>query len=425
MYDDKVKNLSHPQGFTTAILIIGLLSVVFRFWLWTAYESTPQIAPDSAGYLQLGIQLAETGIFGVDGRPEITRTPGYPGVIATFQKLGLGIGGLILVQSLLSLGIAVIVGTWSKRRFGPSAGALTTFLVAFNFPLNVYSLYVLTEIIFTALVTVSAILLLRSTKSEVKKLTFVLTAGLLLGVSVLVRPITVFAWVPVVIFILVFSSRKWVVTITFLLSFALSPATWVLRNYVETGQPMLSDIGTVNLLYYQSAGTLAMESGLDFDSQFLIEQARLKQWSVSLTDESFEGQQRELREKFISIAKEHPLSMVLNTARNAGLTLLGYESTELSRVLGIEYKKARTIAFFVSSLSLILGFIGAIHLWRRDREFLILSLLLFSYFVAVSAVSGVGGTRFRVPVEPILGIGVSLGLVEVKRFLKRRRLRRD
>lgn len=109
--------------------------------------------------------------------------PLYPHVLALFLRLtGDSVRGVFLLQSLLSLGTAGLLGCISARRFGALAGVATAALVAFHQPVVFFAATPMGETL--ALFLLAGALLLRERESGQARL----AAGLVLGLSALARP---------------------------------------------------------------------------------------------------------------------------------------------------------------------------------------------------------------------------------------------
>lgn len=427
------KNLLNQQTshcWIWGLALIVILGLVARGWLWEVYGASPQMAPDSFEYVELAKELARSGLF-IDrhGSPEITRTPGYPLFLAVFYRLEIDLIYVVVVQNLITLVIAAILGIWIGRTYKPKIGLLSSLLITFNFPMMVNSYFILTEAICISLVTASFFLLLGVTELGRYKYQRALLGGLTIGLAVLVRPAVAPLVIPVTLYILIYSNRRWGVLLTFLCSFALAPVSWMIRNYVEVDQFVLSDISAVNLLLYQGAGTLALVSGDDYASEFITQQKRLRE--LASEQASLRASRRPSSEKtsdtefyldlFRKIAISHPGELIAHTARNIGLTLFGFSTSQLSRVFAIDYQRARYVALSLSSLTVVFLLLGLAQLWRQDRKFCTLAVFFITHFIVIGALTGVGGTRFRIPIEPIFCIAVAHGFYCV---IGREKLRR-
>ncbi|MGH7194426.1 MAG: glycosyltransferase family 39 protein, partial [Candidatus Saccharimonadales bacterium] len=150
-----------PKECRKPILLILGLACVLRLatpLLALAFASeTPLFRePDSFGYLDVAKQLASTGRFAIDGKPEIVRTPGYP--------LLLSIGVLARHVNAVTFGVQIALGcitVWLVFRLGllcfaDRRAALAAAALLACEPLSVlYASKLLSETVFTTLVTLA------------------------------------------------------------------------------------------------------------------------------------------------------------------------------------------------------------------------------------------------------------------------------
>lgn len=404
------------------LLLILAISVVGRLVIGDLYVDIPQFMPDSNGYLTLSDQLAHTGTF-IDGSgsSESKRTPGYPGLLALFQIFDLGLTWVVVFQHFLIILTAILVGWCISQRFNQSVGLTAAFLIAANFPLAVFSNFILTEVCFVFLITSAFCLLLLNDKTheEGKKQAFtLLVVGLLTGFAVLVRPVALFLIIPMTFFVLFSYRTVFKNCLILIIAFSIVPTVWMTRNYNENGVFSISSISSINLLLYQGAGTLAIASDDDYDKAFSLYQSELRTKASAIVI-SREGTSLESKEKiqssvykefFFDILRDYPFHAALHTSRNILLTSLGYATSQIVQLFEVTPNMAFIIALSASSFSMVLFWIGMLVCWRRDKKLAILSLLYCSYFIVIPALSGVGGTRFRLPVEPIICVGMAVGI---------------
>ena len=128
------------------------LSLGLAAWVRLQFVSTGApmfVTPDSDDYLKPAYDLA-TGQ-GFD--PELRRTPLYSLFIASVLVTGGSLGTLVIVQH--ALGVLTTAATYGLGRytFGPLAGLLASLAVAVSGPLLIYEHYLMTESVFTLLLT--------------------------------------------------------------------------------------------------------------------------------------------------------------------------------------------------------------------------------------------------------------------------------
>jgi 4-amino-4-deoxy-L-arabinose transferase-like glycosyltransferase len=121
------------------------------------------------------------------GAPEIFRTPGYPAFLALLP----GLRWVVAVQALMSGAICLLIVTFVWPRWGWKAALTAGALIAFDVPSIEASSVVLTDILFSVLLTSAVIAQLWIISRGVldrKAAMMALLAALLLGMDALVRP---------------------------------------------------------------------------------------------------------------------------------------------------------------------------------------------------------------------------------------------
>ncbi|WP_419786712.1 hypothetical protein [Pseudodesulfovibrio sp.] len=372
--------------------------------------------PDTFSYLAAAQNLLEHGAFlNSDGLPDTIRTPGFPLLIALSQTLNLGLMGVIVLQHLSVFTIGCFAGVIVKR-YGPTTILFCTGLTWYNLLLAIYPNFLLSEIWFTMLTTAALTTLIVACRRKVRQAGYVAAAALLFGCAILVRPIGLFLFIPATLSLLLFlkaGQRRLI--LVFLILFSLAPISWMARNYVLTDQFTLSNITDVNLLGYQAAGTLAMRDGGDYatalerNKQELMQEASTRYAAQPTANRLSLSKIR--RSMSLDIFKAHPGSLALHLLRNTGASLLGNASTILQALTGWSQKSAMAAAGTLAAAMLLLAFFGLVLLIRNgDTRLAVVFVLFAGYYVGLAAVGGVGGSRFRIPAEPIFCILAGIAL---------------
>lgn len=162
--------------------LVLLLAAVVR--LAIALRPPPFLTPDSQGYFLPGWELANGLGFG----PELRRTPLYPFFVALVVFLfGEDLRALVLAQHGLGVVTAGLTWVLGRLAFGRLAGLTAGLGVALAGPLLIYEHYVLTESLFTGLLTLAMLLALRALRLPSRRR--LLAAGLALAAAALTRPV--------------------------------------------------------------------------------------------------------------------------------------------------------------------------------------------------------------------------------------------
>lgn len=318
------------------------------------------------------------------------------------------------VQHMLSLGMALLIGWLLIRHKAPVEAIVAGGLIAINFILILYSNFVLSEILFGFMTTTSIALLAYAPLVQGSKIKLIAIAAIIAGLSALVRPIGLFLFLPATLYIVSCLSKQRLVLLgIFFILFAMAPASWMIRNHGITGQYTLSSISDINILGYQAAGTLAIKEGGDYATAHnrINKKLMAKAYQESVATE------RPLniiyREMGLQIIKQNPVSFIQHLAQNSFTTLLGNGATHIVRLTGTSSETARLICMVYTVPALLFALYGLLICWKRHRHLAILSFLFIGYFVGITAVGGVGGSRFRIPVEPLYSMLIAFAVVDL------------
>lgn len=392
---------------------------------WALFETTPQLAPDSITYINPVHNIIETGTFaGSSGNLETKRTPGYPLLIAASFFAGWDLAGVVVAQHAMCFVMMLLIGRILYKKGGEHDALLGAGLIGCNIILTVYSNVILSEIWFTFLIII--VFYLFASFPNDRPLKFLILAGVMGGFATLIRPIGLYLGIPLGIYLLIILPRNRLVhALVFLLSFFLIPCSWMARNYDFTGHYNLSSISDINLLGYTAAGALALKEG----GNYAVVHERIKQNLLSLAEKEAKAKQLTTKERSnlykshaISIIADNPYYFIKHTVRSAAITLLGNAATYISQLFHLSQQAARGLAITYSIPALLLSLYGLSVCWRRQRQLAVISLLFISYFTAIAAVGGVGGSRFRIPVEPIFCMLMTFSIMDIAQRLKSSRL---
>ncbi len=274
---------------TVCVIALGLR--LGMFLAGPAHDVELTYYGDSPRYLELANNLLSYGVFGkaeeASGvahiplaqlrsdlgqieqrdahglRPEIFRTPGYPAFIAGARQVGLGVWGVLVLQCVLSTAGVVLVYLIGERLLGSHWAGLAAAAVVALHPADWLSANsVLSETLFT---TVMLLGLYLSVSLRGRGAWAGGGVGLVVGLSVLVRPITILLG-PAIGLWMVATDRRWrTVGIAAVLSAcSLLPAgLWMGRNASVGFGPRISSVPSFNSLFYTSAYMHIKSNGLD------------------------------------------------------------------------------------------------------------------------------------------------------------------
>jgi len=397
----------------TDILIVAAVSLLTNF-VYFACAAPDYFFPDSFTYLAPARNLLHgLGFTTGNGVIETLRTPGYPLLLAAF---GLRIVPVIIFQHLLNVALAIAIYLLVKRRLDSRFIAMAAAIFfAIDTPTLHYANKILTETLFTALLFVVFAMVLYARKLPL--------AGLLTGLLVLIRPVAILYFVAVALCLVLRRVRARTIAVYVALALVL-PVGWQLRNRHHTGVFTISSIGGINLLTYRAAGALAIEDDGDFESDIAAEMEGLQadadtEIEAKLHIADAEELPDAVRSRYYSqiawrVLRQHPRAAVMLTVRGLLVNLFDsrWEGLEIVSRLPADVVRRGLDAF--TAVVFVVAMIGAMALWRRDRDLAALIVATVIYFLLISA-GGEAEARFRVPVIPQYMIAAACGIEAVRR----------
>jgi hypothetical protein len=385
------------------------VAVLTQALLFVSLE--PEIAFDSASYMTQAESLASTGAANnARGEPDTVRTPGYPAFLAVFLAAGLGYPGAIAAQHLLWI-LVVSATTFLTFRITGSivAANVAGLITAIDVPALQATHSVLTETWATVFVALAAWQAYRAAKTG--DTANAILAGLLAGFAALIRPVAILLGVPLAVAIVIAGSREVRVRVAAIILIASLPipAIWIARNYLRTGVATFSSIGSINMLLYRAAGTLAIRDPGGVDANITRRQAELEAAACGAAALRFKrdcdsipiAQRATLyTDLAMPILLADPVAVVMQAGRAFVMIMFGGGANLISGVTGIDESRARLLALAYTAPLAILACAGIIY-WRRiDRVASWLMVLTIAYLVVMSL--GVEAySRFRVPFLPL------------------------
>ncbi|MEO0020621.1 MAG: hypothetical protein ABIK48_00400 [candidate division WOR-3 bacterium] len=356
---------------------------------------------DSQQYLLLAENLRTRGRFSWNGGPVTFRLPGYPLLLALINN---NLIVMTVLQAVLSAMSVLFAGRAGMKVFGPVAGLVGAGLLAIDIPNIAHCGMVMSEPLFVFLVT-GALLALSYGREWL--------CGTMLGMAAMTRPIGVFLFLPVAVF-LVWKRVRWQRVAVFLVCFGLLPGCWVVRNWRVWGRPGFSSNGGYNLFYAGAAEVVA--------DKLQVPLAHARVYLVERYQQELEGDNPlELGERLgrigMRVIVQEPVRFLKVYLRSAGKIIFGTKADDLVlRLVAPELRLARLgalpevlpvgvrmVIFLLSGLELVLMggtifFLFRALLRAQPRSWVWLLLTLGVYFILLAAPLGDG--RFRVPAMP-------------------------
>jgi 4-amino-4-deoxy-L-arabinose transferase-like glycosyltransferase len=221
-----------------------LISFTIKLAFILYYKNQLTLSSDDLNYIKSAVVLLQKGIFTFHNfnEPTVFVMPLFPMFLASvFKVFGWGATGLQAVrilQAILSCLTVLIAFLLAREFFNSKIAVITTFLVAYYIP-NITTVgYILTETLFTFLLSLLIYLSLLFLKVPDRKRSFLL--GIVWVLTTLCRPTTAFYPLLLFAYALLHNKIRFSYAIkmglVMSLAFVLCMSPWWIRNYLEYGE---------------------------------------------------------------------------------------------------------------------------------------------------------------------------------------------
>ena len=428
--------------FTIRRLLVGLcisvaLARALFFVITSASDPTCIFLPDSPSYLNAARALVTIGKFAVSPDqpdvPQIIRTPGYPLFLAAVLRF---VGERYHFIIFLQIGLSVLT-LWltfqiARRLWRAATIALSAAgALALDLASGLSSQEILTETIFTCVLTAAVLIGLQIMAAARPQLHLLALLSVGVAFAALVRPIAYYLIWGLLAFYIAFwrirSGCSWRMIaragLALLLPCGLMLGGWQYYNYLRIGSPIFSGIAARNLLFYRGADILAQRDSVSFET---AQQQLLAQFDpvrpAGLPRHDLAHVHRQWQQVGLRLVRQHPYLALKSQSRGAMQMLLGPGRESLAHHLrGVTARwpvSARLQTLLLFSAVLVLGCCyvsGALALWTLWRPQAPpdwwahgLLWLVILYLVGLSA-GPEAYSRFRVPVMPLLAVYAGAG----------------
>lgn len=417
--------------------------------------------PDTPTYVRPARALLELGRFAPSvaraDEPELSRTPGYPLLLAgCFRLFGPGLIAPAVLNVLFSAGTGLLASLLALRLFGPGAARVAAAIVAFEPSGFHHATVALSDTPFTFLLVLALTLVVAGLDRASGREGLYCAAGLSLALAILVRPIAYYLPVALAALLVLASPRRRALgAAALLLPCVLLVGGWQLRNHRRGGTWLVSQQQKVMLYLCHAAYVEARVHGIPAPAQQERYGFREFLWRFGYVEsprdvfggrayeelypESSKLSVVELSDRWhshaLSVLKAHPWWALEETLRG-GFCLLfspaaflwaygwgflvpsqalydAFCSGELVRLAGILAREHRALyALSAISLVLVLAIYGlaARGLARAPRDARSAALLLTVLYLAlVSAAPNAVDDRYRIPILAILAVFAGAG----------------
>jgi hypothetical protein len=437
-------SLNHFYTSNQRLLFIILLAVIIRLALyifvapWNNHVlETKILVLDAGGYHDLALKLLNSKSFENFGT---FRTPGYPLFLAIIYFIfGIKPWIVLLLQIIANVLSLILVFRLGLLIFNQKIALLIAFFFAIEPHQVFYSLTLLSDTLFVTFFLLSSIYLVSGiSKTRIQNFLF---SGFFLGISTLIKPISVLFPAMIILYFLV----KWPFKkhikylLIYIVAFIITLSPWLIRNYANYGYLQLSSITGTNLLFYNVAATEAEKTGLPLDS--------IQEKFIDIAEKkgAFPENNPFVNSNIYSdIAYDYILSnwadFSIRHLKGIVNMFIGLSSQNIAQFLDIKSNKLNIEQFSAPSLldrfidffktkslgEIVLGLTIAVFLLlcytffiagsfnliiMKDIFFLIFILLIICYFSVITGV--VGMSRYKLPITPFYLIICAKGFFDV------------
>jgi 4-amino-4-deoxy-L-arabinose transferase-like glycosyltransferase len=423
------------------IILVGLiLRIAFPVLVFSLSKDVKVFYDkDTIEYIEPARSLITSGRFTANGLPEIERTAGYPlllipGIISGHIELV-----TIALQILLSCFCVFIVYKIGILLFDSHEISLLCAGLYAVEPLTImYCSRLYSETLYITLLLVFLYFLFRYLKS--RAISEIIFSAIALSATAYVRPISYFLPPLFAIGLLLWAVLKGSLDrrlvfhagVFFLISMGII-AVWQARNRIETGFSGFSAISDQNLYFYVGGGILAHKHKIDMVDQLASMGYGLPQKYFSLHPEQ-RGWSRDEIYKYrgkegVKLLLENFRTFVWLAIENTETTLRETGTTDLLDMFKVDQNSPRgarlkwivKLPLFVVLLAYwLLAAVGVFSKRWTDLEQLAILILVGAYLILIASMGGIGYSRFRHPVMPIICLMAGCGLFTIIQWFKHR-----
>jgi len=404
---DIIDNIENSNKLIYLILILSL--VVNVIVVFTFYPIHPKAETDAVQYNKIGLNIATGKGFSLDGKtPTAFREPLYPFFIAIIYFI-FGYNPIVvkLAQALIGVAIVLLVFKIGERIFNRRIALAVALLTAIWIPLMRYCGNLITEILFTFALIVSAYCLLKLKERPV--IWMAALCGLTLGLGTLTRVTLLFIPFFVLFWMLIaFPIKKtqiirlWIVLF---ISMMIPVSLWIVRCYITEGQFVLLTTHTDKVLYYR-ARTIEKRTVTNEDDR-----------TIPSTYEEWNEQKSKLKNPVVSLTREilaHPKEYFLLIYRNFRMFWNPVTRTFIKQ----------DIAYYILYVAILLIYAFALNgmvktfLPRNFNSGSALISLFIIYLTLIHSLTHGRQPRYRRPIMPFVILLAFYGVFVILDYLR-------
>lgn len=446
------------------IIFTGLLlRLVFLGFIIFNFGEEAVFTGDSAGFYQTARNLLSGHGFSRASEapflPDARFPPLYPILMASSIQVSGSVLLLIFLQVILSSFIPLLVWKISGFLTDLSGPRILAAGIAALEPLSVILSGLLITDVISVFFMISALYFFLTFREEIQ-LKYAISAGVLLGLSVLTKPNAQFLFILgglVIFFYVLRSYSRFILAsgVGFILAFLLVISPWVIRNHKEFGILSISSTGLRNIYTDFAVSVLNFETGRPYHEieNELTEEFKAK-YKITADLEENPAYGKALLKEGLGVILEHPratagaLLVTWNSFFTQDLYLYFLERFQIIRdfkidfspslvfikegpwaLLGLAWERTggyllipvlgRLFWVFMNFLW-IAGLVAAIRQGGKTRTVAIVFTVLILYYAFTSTVAGFSDHgRHRYPASPFMFILASLGLCSLLDYLRK------
>ncbi|MEK6802001.1 MAG: glycosyltransferase family 39 protein [Nitrospirota bacterium] len=394
---------------------------------WRA-DPVELVFPDSRTYFDPALSLHESGSFlNRYQTPEITRTPGYPLFLTILMTVfGTEVRALLIAQTVI-VSLSVVILYWLARQILPPVMAYAGAWLAAVSPWGaVRAGFLLTDGVFLLLlVSLFALMygVIRSARTTVMVIVSGSLVGLLTSAVVLVRPIFPLILFVAVVLVLFFPgrrSRAWLLVTMMVMSASIPLHFWKMRNLQEAQFHGFSDVSGKAAWQWLASSVKAKVPGASGDRWAMLKAAEQDEthWTLSL-QQADDERWRLANDVFTA----HPFLTVYAFTLNA-IEALIHPEPDILAPARLRFYGDTILLGGIWMAFIVCAAIGLGHVWNSgqadraiDRNWLLAMLIICCALTLTAGVSFGAGSRYRVPLEPIVPLLAGVGLVRLATLL--------
>lgn len=418
-------------------LIVFLAAAAVRLPLWVNLSSDPALLqkPDSGSYVRPAKNLVQHGVYSDSEvppfTPDATRPPGYPLFLSAHFLVSNSLRWPALTQVLIEAGTAALIAAAAASVTAHPAAWAAGLLYALDPLPAAQAPLLLTEPLFGLWLTLAALLLLRAGEGA-RALVMNGLAGLSLGAATLVKPVSMYLWLPWSAALAWARPQAKRQAAAFALGALLLPALWCARNWTVWGKFEYNPVRSADLLSWQAASIQAAIRGTTRDAahaELIADFEKAHPGLEAHTEEAARLLETESKRIILShpwqMIKLFPVSLV-KMMLGPGLELVAEamwpgqalpnpnQESAVYKVAGVgtlAVLRARPLLWVVGlweALLLACGYgfagLGTWRLWKANRRLALAACLLPLLYLILISNGGWTYYRMRIPMLPLVAI---------------------